>query len=51
MDDYFKEEEKKSKELDNAPSGRGTPAPPPPKAGGPPKAGAKGEDTAAAEAG
>jgi golgi reassembly-stacking protein len=38
MDDYFKEEEKKSRELDNAPkSGRGTPLPPPPK-GGPPRA-------------
>ncbi len=33
MDDYFKEEEKKSKELDNAPSGRHTPVAPPPKAG------------------
>lgn len=37
MDDYFKEQEKKSRELDNAPSGKGSPAPPPPKAG-PPKA-------------
>jgi hypothetical protein len=47
MDDYFKEEEKKSRELDNAPtgSGRGTPAPPPPKAGGPPKAAAKVPET------
>lgn len=39
MDDYFKEQEKKSRELDNAPSGKGSPAPPPPKAGGPPTAG------------
>ena len=40
MDDYFKEEEKKSRELDNAPSGRGTPVAPPPKAGaGPPPKG------------
>jgi hypothetical protein len=46
MDDYFKEEEKKSRELDNAPSGRGTPAPPPPKTGGPPKATAKTEEEA-----
>lgn len=43
MDDYFKEQEKKSRELDNAPtSGRSTPVPPPPRAGpplkGPPKA-------------
>lgn len=37
MDDYLKEEEEKSREVDNAPSGRGTPLPPPPK-GGPPKA-------------
>ncbi|KAK0632388.1 GRASP55/65 PDZ-like domain-containing protein [Immersiella caudata] len=36
MDDYFKEQEKKSRELDNAPSGRSTPVPPPPK-GGPPR--------------
>lgn len=42
MDDYFKEEEQKSKELDHAPggdSGRHTPVAPPPKAGGPPKTG------------
>ncbi|KAL5614713.1 uncharacterized protein BROUX77_000550 [Berkeleyomyces rouxiae] len=46
MDDYFKEEEKKSREADNAPiaSRSATPLPPPPKAGGgtgpppPPKA-------------
>lgn len=38
MDDYFKEEEQKSRELDNAPKGTGSPVPPPPKAGGgPPK--------------
>lgn len=36
MDDYFKEEEQKSRELDNAPTPKGTPVPPPPK-GGPPK--------------
>lgn len=47
MDDYFKEGEKKSRELDHAPSGRRTPLPPPPKAGGPPKGGPlKAEDTA-----
>ncbi|KAK1754883.1 GRASP55/65 PDZ-like domain-containing protein [Echria macrotheca] len=44
MDDYFKEQEKKSREMDNAPSGRASPLPPPPKAGagpprGPPRAG------------
>lgn len=40
MDDYFKEEEQKSRELDNAPKGTGSGVPPPPKgAGGPPKAG------------
>ena len=39
MDDYFMEGEKKSKELDHAPSARATPPPPPPKAGGPPQAG------------
>jgi hypothetical protein len=38
MDDYFKEQEKKSRELDNVPSGRNSPLPPPPK-GGPPKGG------------
>lgn len=41
MDDYFKEEEEKSRSLDNAPSGRASPMPPPPKTGGPPKAGPK----------
>lgn len=43
MDDYFKEEEKKSRELDNAPSRTSSPLPPPPKAGpprgGPPRTG------------
>ncbi|KAK4128574.1 hypothetical protein N657DRAFT_608102 [Parathielavia appendiculata] len=43
MDDYFKEQEKKSRELDNAPGGRNSPLPPPPKGrppkGGPPQAG------------
>lgn len=41
MDDYFKEQEAKSKALDNAPSGRVTPVAPPPRAGGsgPPKVG------------
>lgn len=41
MDDYFKEEEEKSRSLDNAPSGRASPMPPPPKTGGPPRAGPK----------
>jgi len=46
MDDYFKEEEEKSRELDNAPKGKGSGVPPPPKAGaGPPKAGKKVEDS------
>ncbi|KAI9167028.1 hypothetical protein HJFPF1_03147 [Paramyrothecium foliicola] len=40
MDDYFKEEEQKSREADNAPKGKGSDVPPPPKAAdGPPKAG------------
>lgn len=40
MDDYFAEQEKKSRELDNAPSGRASPLPPPPKTGGgPPRGG------------
>ncbi|KAH7170669.1 GRASP55/65 PDZ-like domain-containing protein [Dactylonectria macrodidyma] len=43
MDDYFKEEEEKSRSLDNAPTGRASPMPPPPKAGGPPKAEPKAE--------
>jgi len=39
MDDYFKEEEAKSREVDNAPTPKGSGVPPPPKAsGGPPKA-------------
>lgn len=38
MDDYLKEEEQKSRELDGVRSGRSTPLPPPPK-GAPPKAG------------
>lgn len=38
MDDYFIEGEKKSREMDHAPSARATPPPPPPKTGGPPKA-------------
>lgn len=42
MDDYFKEEEKKSRELDNAPEPKTSGVPPPPKTtGGPPKADAK----------
>ena len=36
MDDYFKEGEKKSREVDFAPSAKNTPPPPPPKAKGPP---------------
>lgn len=47
MDDYFKEEEEKSRELDNAPISKGSGVPPPPKAaGGPPKAEAKQVDEA-----
>ncbi|GAO13944.1 uncharacterized protein UV8b_01986 [Ustilaginoidea virens] len=39
MDDYFKEQEQKSRDLDKAPSSKSSGAPPPPpKAGGPPKA-------------
>lgn len=42
LDDYFNEGEKKSREIDHAPSAKSTPPPPPPKAsGGPPKGGAK----------
>ncbi|PTD09628.1 putative protein C1D4.02c [Fusarium culmorum] len=49
MDDYFKEEEEKSRAVDNAPSARNSPAPPPPKAGPPrdspkPEAQANGEE-------
>jgi GRASP55/65 PDZ-like domain len=36
MDDYFKEGEKKSREVDFAPSAKNTPPPPPPKSKGPP---------------
>ncbi|KAL2178854.1 GRASP55/65 PDZ-like domain-containing protein [Thermothelomyces heterothallicus CBS 202.75] len=39
MDDYFREEEKKSRELDRVPSGRNSPLPPPPPKGGPPRGG------------
>jgi len=50
MDDYFKEGEKKSREVDHAPSaGRRTPVAPPPKAGGPPKGPPKAGDTAKSE--
>ncbi|TAQ89828.1 hypothetical protein B7494_g1878 [Chlorociboria aeruginascens] len=35
MDDYFMEGEKKSREIDYAPSAKTTPPPPPPKTGGP----------------
>ena len=38
MDDYFQEGEKKSREVDFAPTAKSTPPPPPPKSGGPPKA-------------
>ncbi len=38
MDDYFTEGEKKSREIDHAPSAKNTPPPPPPKSAGPPKA-------------
>jgi hypothetical protein len=59
MDDYFKEGEKKSREVDFAPSAKNTPPPPPPKAKGPlpPKVGegdavpAKVEDEARAQSG
>ncbi|QSZ29730.1 hypothetical protein DSL72_004247 [Monilinia vaccinii-corymbosi] len=39
MDDYFMEGEKKSRELDHAPTAKSGGVPPPPKAGGPPRAG------------
>lgn len=39
MDDYFMEGEKKSRELDYAPTAKSGGVPPPPKAGGPPRAG------------
>lgn len=38
MDDYFKEQEEKSRNLDHVPSSKAPDVPPPPKAGGPPKA-------------
>lgn len=38
LDDYFNEGEKKSRELDHAPSAKSTPPPPPPKGGPPPSA-------------
>ena len=38
FDDYFRESEKKSKEEDYVPSGKGTPVPPPPKASHAPEA-------------
>ncbi|RMJ14630.1 hypothetical protein BHE90_010347 [Fusarium euwallaceae] len=47
MDDYFKEEEEKSRAVDNAPSTTGSPLPPPPKAHGPPRASPKPEAQAA----
>lgn len=49
MDDYFKEEEEKSRELDNAPVGTGAGVPPPPKTGGPPRAGHTPEPASEAE--
>lgn len=36
LDDYFMEGEKKSREVDHAPSAKSTPPPPPPKSGPPP---------------
>ncbi|KAL1880808.1 hypothetical protein VTK73DRAFT_4978 [Phialemonium thermophilum] len=53
MDDYFEEQEKRSRELDNAPSaGRRTPVGPPPKAGGgPPKGPPRTGDKAKPEGG
>lgn len=50
MDDYFAEEEAKSREVDNAPQSKSAGVPPPPKAGaGPPKAKAQAEEVAEAE--
>ena len=47
MDDYFKEEEAKSREVDNAPQSKSAGVPPPPKAGaGPPKAKPQAEEAA-----
>jgi len=48
MDEYFLEGEKKSREMDHAPSARNTPHPPPPKTG-PPKAGPPFKASSAAE--
>lgn len=48
MDDYFKEEEEKSRAVDNAPSARNSPAPPPPK-GGPPRDSSKPEVQASSD--
>lgn len=49
MDDYFNEGEKKSREVDFAPSVRSTPPPPPPKAKGPPPPKAGGDAAAPAK--
>ncbi|KAK2612442.1 hypothetical protein QQS21_001546 [Conoideocrella luteorostrata] len=46
MDDYFKEQEKKSRDADNAPSSKGSGMPPPPKSGNPPKAEASTDEKA-----
>jgi hypothetical protein len=46
MDDYFLEGEKKSREVDYAPSAKSTPPPPPPKSKGPPKGPPKAGETA-----
>ncbi|KAK3394730.1 GRASP55/65 family protein [Podospora didyma] len=50
MDDYFKEQEKRSRELDNVPSRHASPLPPPPKTstGGPPRAPPKAGEEASA---
>ena len=48
MDDYFMEGEKKSREVDYAPS-VATPPPPPPKVGGPPKTGGLPKESPAVE--
>jgi hypothetical protein len=50
MDDYFKEGEKKSREVDFAPSAKNTPPPPPPKSKGPPPPKAGGGATAPSKA-
>jgi len=51
MDDYFKEGEKKSREVDFAPPAKNTPPPPPPKAKGPPPPKAGGSAAAPTEVG